>query len=276
MATIGVAGVPEDLATWATWLESVQPFVSHDLVRTLMVALGIGLLVYPRLIDLWRRFVSGPSTDASPLAKSRQNEARAAPQKERVELERLFQAAEACNDREAQRVWAAEVKRLLDSFLGPGPTNIHSEAFYEFDFARSHAEKTAVLRSILVSAPCAAAGSGTSRPKGSASPCSSDGTERERSRARYNSIVMDALKSRAGITGCGVMQLDDHSDSGYLISIAFDTTLSAADVVSIVRETFAERLPDVPIFGELKAETRDSVRFAYTYLDEHNKAFKSP
>jgi hypothetical protein len=94
-------------------------------------------------------------------------------------------------------------------------------------------------------------------------------------RARNNLIVVDALKARPGVTDCWVMQLEDHSDKGYLLSVAFDSTLSAAEVLSVVREVFAERLPDTPIFGEMKSESEGEVSFAYTYLDEHNRAFKS-
>ena len=70
----------------------------------------------------------------------------------RTELERfLREAGDVGGEAEAQSVWASQVKRLLDVFLGPGPTNAHSAAFYEFDFAKSHAEKTGILRAILMS-----------------------------------------------------------------------------------------------------------------------------
>jgi hypothetical protein len=51
------------------------------------------------------------------------------------------------------------------------------------------------------------------------------------------------------------MQLEDHSDKGYLIDVSFDSTLSAASALSIIREVFQERLPDTPIFGEMKSES---------------------
>jgi hypothetical protein len=86
---------------------------------------------------------------------------------------------------------------------------------------------------------------------------------------------VDALKLRPGITDCWVMQLEDHSDKGYLIDVSFDSTLSAAQALSIVRQVFHERLPDTPIFGEMKSESDRSVSFAYTYLDEYNRTFKS-
>jgi predicted nucleotide-binding protein len=47
--------------------------------------------------------------------------------------------------------WAAETRRLIDVLLGPSPINLHSEGYWEFNNARSHEEKTAILRGILVS-----------------------------------------------------------------------------------------------------------------------------
>ncbi|NEP19823.1 MAG: TIR domain-containing protein [Leptolyngbya sp. SIO4C1] len=72
----------------------------------------------------------------------------------RKELGRLLEQADHLGENtETQRAWAAEVKRLIDAFLGPGPTNVHSEAFYEFSHAEGHSEKVAILRAILLSTP---------------------------------------------------------------------------------------------------------------------------
>jgi hypothetical protein len=68
------------------------------------------------------------------------------------ELEKLLkEGAEIGSELTSQRTWAAMTKRLIDSLLGPSPINIHSEAFYEFDFAKSHEEKLAILKAIVYS-----------------------------------------------------------------------------------------------------------------------------
>jgi len=71
IATVGLAGIPEDVATWASWLDSVRPYLSHDLVRTVMVAGGVGLVVYPRLAHLAKRallHMHGGSLTGDPLS----------------------------------------------------------------------------------------------------------------------------------------------------------------------------------------------------------------
>ena len=45
-------------------------------------------------------------------------------------------------------------------------------------------------------------------------------------------------------------------------------------MVSSVRTALDELFPDVPVWGEMKTESEQSVGFAFTYIDEHNKAFK--
>ena len=67
------------------------------------------------------------------------------------------------------------------------------------------------------------------------------------------------------------MQLEDHSDKGYLISVEFDERLVAAEVLSLIRRAFEDSFPKTPIWGEKKTEGERSVSFAFTYIDEHNK-----
>jgi hypothetical protein len=84
--------------------------------------------------------------------------------KVREQLERLLGEGEgASGNTEAEGAWAAETKRLVDAFLGPQrlPPNAHSEGYYEFTFAKSHAERVAILRAILLSS---SARDGTANP----------------------------------------------------------------------------------------------------------------
>jgi hypothetical protein len=98
--------------------------------------------------------------------------------------------------------------------------------------------------------------------------------QRDAIRAERNKVVTEALKAHNGITDCGVMQLEDHTDKGFLVYVDFDDRQSAAEVLSLIRRTFDECFPDVPIWGEMKTESDSTVSFAYTYIDEHNKLFK--
>jgi len=94
---------------------------------------------------------------------------------------------------------------------------------------------------------------------------------RDARRAERNKTLERALKDHDGVADCWVMQLEDHTDKGYLVSVRFDgSRLSAAGVLSLIRETFDRCLPGVPIWGEPKTETADMVSFAYTYLDDNS------
>ena len=54
--------------------------------------------------------------------------------------------------------------------------------------------------------------------------------------------------------------------------VEFDPEITSAGVVvSSIRQTFEELFPDIPIWGEMKTETEESVGFAFTYIDEYNK-----
>jgi len=99
--------------------------------------------------------------------------------------------------------------------------------------------------------------------------------ERDKVRAERNEMVIAALRRKEGITNCSVFQLEDHTDKGYLLYIEFDEALtSAAEVLSILRETLEVLFADIPYWGEMKSETENSVGFAYTYIDQYNKLFR--
>jgi TIR domain len=98
--------------------------------------------------------------------------------------------------------------------------------------------------------------------------------QRDAIRAERNKVLTEVLKAHDGITDCDVMQLEDHTDKGFLVCVDFDDRQSAAEVLSLIRRTFDECFPDVPIWGEKKTEQDDTVSFAYTYIDEHNKLFQ--
>jgi hypothetical protein len=98
--------------------------------------------------------------------------------------------------------------------------------------------------------------------------------QRDAIRAERNKVVIEALKAHDGITDCGVMQLEDHTDKGFLVYVDFDDRQSPAEVLSLIRRTFEECFPDLPISGEMKTESDSTVSFAYTYIDRHNKLFK--
>jgi len=53
------------------------------------------------------------------------------------------------DDINAQKTWAAETQRLIDFLLGPGPNNFHTDAYLDFEFAKTHFEKVAILKAIL-------------------------------------------------------------------------------------------------------------------------------
>ena len=97
--------------------------------------------------------------------------------------------------------------------------------------------------------------------------------QRDAIRAERNKMLVESLKARDGITDCTVFQLEDHTDNGYLVYLTFDDRQSAAEVLSLVRRTFEQLFPDLPIWGEMKTETESTVSFAYTYIDEYNKLF---
>ena len=73
--------------------------------------------------------------------------------KVKCRLEKLLKEGEKVkeDDIKAQSVWASETKILIDMFLGQGPHNMYSEAYYEFCDAESHSDKIAILKAILLS-----------------------------------------------------------------------------------------------------------------------------
>jgi DNA-binding winged helix-turn-helix (wHTH) protein len=96
--------------------------------------------------------------------------------------------------------------------------------------------------------------------------------ERDTKRSERNNRLVAALKAYDGIGDCWVMQLEDHSDKGYLASVEFDPARrSAAETASLIRSILDDMEPHVPFWGELKNETENSVSFAYTYIDEYNR-----
>jgi hypothetical protein len=98
--------------------------------------------------------------------------------------------------------------------------------------------------------------------------------QRDAIRAERNKVLVESLKAQEGVTDCTVFQLEDHTDKGYLVYVHFDDRQSAAGVLSLIRRTFEESFPDLPVWGETKTESDNTVSFAYTYIDEHNKLFK--
>ena len=57
LAVVGLAGIPEDLATWARWIAAIRPYISHDIVRTILVATGVLLIAFPNALQLSRRLL---------------------------------------------------------------------------------------------------------------------------------------------------------------------------------------------------------------------------
>lgn len=108
------------------------------------------------------------------------------------------------------------------------------------------------------------------KPCGKVSP-----KRRDAIRAERNEMLKSNLERLNGIKGCRFFQLDDHTDNGYITYIEFDPDeTSAAQIVSNIREALNNLFPDVPVWGEMKTETEKSVGFAFTYIDEYNKAVK--
>jgi hypothetical protein len=63
LSILGLAGVPEDLATWAGWAADLGRYTSHEAVRTLLVAVGVAVVALPRIIQLAGHFFQ-PGTHA--------------------------------------------------------------------------------------------------------------------------------------------------------------------------------------------------------------------
>jgi transcriptional regulator with XRE-family HTH domain len=97
--------------------------------------------------------------------------------------------------------------------------------------------------------------------------------ERDTLRSDRNDQLRGALQHETGVTDSGILQLEDHSDKGYILHVTFDREkTSAAEVLSKIRATFERLFPDVPYFGQKLTERDDSVGFGFTYLD-HNALF---
>jgi len=97
--------------------------------------------------------------------------------------------------------------------------------------------------------------------------------QRDAIRAERNRKLVAALETCPGIEHTWVMQLEDHSDKGYLISVDFDPRQqSASDVLTLVRGILDEMTPHVPFWGQMMTEAEESVSFGFTYIDEYNKA----
>lgn len=54
------------------------------------------------------------------------------------------------DDIKAQSTWASETKILIDNYLGPAPHNEHSNAYFDFCNTKSHIDKIAILKAILL------------------------------------------------------------------------------------------------------------------------------
>jgi len=106
----------------------------------------------------------------------------------------------------------------------------------------------------------------SSNPSGKTSPKERDGV-----RAARNELLETRMRSERGVTSTNVLQIDDHTDNGFLLYVQFDSTTSAAELVGRVRGLFAELFPDVPMWGEMKVEDETSIGFAFTYLDKWNR-----
>ncbi len=97
---------------------------------------------------------------------------------------------------------------------------------------------------------------------------------RDAIRAERNEMLKTHLLVQGGITECSFMQLEDHTDNGYIMYLKFDSKITfAADVLSTIREAFEELFPDISYWGETKFESSGSVGFAFMYIDEHHHAF---
>jgi len=99
--------------------------------------------------------------------------------------------------------------------------------------------------------------------------------ERDRIRGERNEILKLELEQKKGINSCSIFQLEDHSDKGYLLSVNYkENETSAAEVLSIIRETLDNLFPDIPYWGELLTESDNRVGFGFSYIDEYNKFLK--
>jgi len=98
--------------------------------------------------------------------------------------------------------------------------------------------------------------------------------QRDEIRAERNQMLTERLKREEGIRDCSVFQIDDHTDNGYVAFVQFDPdTTSVGAVLSTTRKALDELFPDIPVWGEMQAETEDSIGFAFTYIDKYNKTF---
>jgi DNA-binding winged helix-turn-helix (wHTH) protein len=115
-----------------------------------------------------------------------------------------------------------------------------------------------------------------SNQKNSTSPASSASPrQRDAIRAERNEKLVSALKLVAGVKTAFVMQLEDHSDKGYLVSVDFDPEVqSAAEIASLIRRILDDMTPHVPFWGQLLDESEMSIGFGFAYIDEQNKVFR--
>lgn len=69
-AVIGLSGMPDDLAHWAKWLESAQPYVNNGWVRLAAIALGLTFIFWPQLRQRLgiKRPVVTPTSELPPPA----------------------------------------------------------------------------------------------------------------------------------------------------------------------------------------------------------------
>jgi hypothetical protein len=182
--------------------------------------------------------------------------------------ELLAKAGKIAEQPDVQRPWRAQVARLIDTFLGPSPINVHSEGFYEFRNAATFDEQQAILRAILLSAP---------RPKRAnvpLGPVDAKLTPRNRDELRRarNKLVEERIAALPYIVGTRLFQINDHTDEGYSIHVSFDgSRTSATEVLKTIRDTFDTVLPNVPYWGEMLSESDNSVAFGFTYLDNNRK-----
>lgn len=110
----------------------------------------------------------------------------------REQLERLLESGEGVTGTDAESAWASETKRLVDAFLGPqvSPPNAHSAGFYEFTFAKSHAERVAILRAILLTNSADQA----SHSRGSVQPRDRSGDSRSHGDQRGVALVAPSVR----------------------------------------------------------------------------------
>jgi hypothetical protein len=140
------------------------------------------------------------------------------------------------------------------------------------DFLRKLNHKTKVedVRAYF-SAQLEAARQVSASPSRRASPKECDAV-----RAARNELLESRIRSEPGVTSTNVFQLDDHTDNGFLLYVQFEESkTSAGKLVARVRELFDELFPDVPVWGEMKAEEDTSIGFAFTYLDKWNRRAKT-